>query len=100
MRTTSKRLLCLFVGMLVVIAVIAAPPFLVMTLAVGGPLAFICGIRHTGRQHHWSRGFQVVGYTLFYIPVFRYEVYWVHSSSVDGGGIYRPWPLACLPELD
>ena len=39
----------------------------------------------------------VVGYTLFYIPMFRYEVYWDRSSNEAGGGTYRPWPLTCLP---
>jgi energy-coupling factor transporter transmembrane protein EcfT len=38
----------------------------------------------------------VVGYTLFYLPVFRYEVYWYHSGPVSGGGTRRPWPWPCL----
>jgi hypothetical protein len=38
----------------------------------------------------------VVGYTLFYLPVFRYEVYWYHSGPVAGGGTRRPWPWPCL----
>ncbi|MFQ6059404.1 MAG: hypothetical protein ACE5MB_11070 [Anaerolineae bacterium] len=37
----------------------------------------------------------VVGYTLFYLPLFRYEVYWYHSGPVAGGATLRPWPLPC-----
>jgi MFS family permease len=38
----------------------------------------------------------VVGYTLFYLPLFRYEVYWYHSGPVAGGATLRPWPLPCV----
>lgn len=38
----------------------------------------------------------VVGYTLFYLPLFCYEVYWYHSGPVAGGATLRPWPLPCV----
>lgn len=41
----------------------------------------------------------VVGYSFFYLPMFRYEVFFNRDPSdpVSGGGTARPWPWPCLP---
>lgn len=41
----------------------------------------------------------VVGYSFFYLPVFRYEEFFNRDPSdpLSGGGTARPWPWPCLP---